>query len=576
MKALDDFSEIWFVDFEFRAVGGNRPEPVCMVARRLEDGTTIRWWSDDIRSSDTPPFSIDSNTLFVAYYASAELGCFLAANWPFPVNILDLYVEFRNKTNGNILQAGSGLVGALQYHGLPSIESATKDAMRDLVLSSGEHTEEQRERILEYCKSDVIALEGLFNRMAPNLDLPRALLRGRYMKAAAQMEWCGTPIDVQTLDRLRGSWEPIQEHLISRIDSNYGVYEGTSFRQHLFANWLQRNHIPWPTLDSGRLALDSRTFREQAKAYPEVAPLYELRHTLGELRLESLLVGQDGRNRCLLSPFRAKSSRNIPSNSKFIFGPSCWMRSLIQPAEGRSLAYIDWSQQEFGIAAVLSEDANMQAAYRTGDPYLEFAKQAGAVPEDATKESHPGDRERFKTCILGVQYGMGENSLAQKIGQSPAHARQLLDYHRRTYPDYWKWSQGAVDHGMLRGYLYSIFGWTLHVDSRANPRSLANFPMQANGAEMLRLACCYATEAGIQVCAPVHDAILVEGATDSMAQVIADTQAAMLRASRDVLNGFELRTDVEVVNAPNRYMDPRGETMWNTIMSILDELENGH
>ena len=34
--------------------------------------------------------------------------------------------------------------------------------------------------------------------------------------------------------------------------------------------------------------------------------------------------------------------------------------------------------------------------------------------------------------------------------------------------------------------------------------------MQANGAEMLRLACCFATERGVRVCAPVHDAILIE------------------------------------------------------------------
>jgi hypothetical protein len=33
---------------------------------------------------------------------------------------------------------------------------------------------------------------------------------------------------------------------------------------------------------------------------------------------------------------------------------------------------------------VLSGDEAMQAAYLSGDPYLEFAKQAGAVPPDAS------------------------------------------------------------------------------------------------------------------------------------------------------------------------------------------------
>ena len=45
--------------------------------------------------------------------------------------------------------------------------------------------------------------------------------------------------------------------------------------------------------------------------------------------------------------------------------------------ESRAVAYVDWSQQEFGIAASLSGDAAMMEAYRSGDPYLTFGKQAG-------------------------------------------------------------------------------------------------------------------------------------------------------------------------------------------------------
>jgi DNA polymerase I len=122
-----------------------------------------------------------------------------------------------------------------------------------------------------------------------------------------------------------------------------------------------------------------------AKAHPLISPLRELRSALSDLRLNDLQVGDDGRNRALLSAFRSRTGRNQPSNSKFIFGPAVWIRSLIKPPRGHGIAYVDWSQQEFGIAAALSGDQNMQAAYLSGDPYLEFAKQAGAVPSDATK-----------------------------------------------------------------------------------------------------------------------------------------------------------------------------------------------
>src|SRR5262249_47970454 len=107
----------------------------------------------------------------------------------------------------------------------------------------------------------------------------------------------------------------------------------------------------------------------------------------------------------------------------------------------------------------------------------------------------------------------------------------------------------------------------------ANPRSLRNFPMQANGAEMLRLACCLATEHGITVCAPVHDALLVEGPARDIDAVVARTQDAMREASAVVLGGFTLRTDAKVVRHPDRYADERGRKMWDTVWALLEALD---
>lgn len=268
---------------------------------------------------------------------------------------------------------------------------------------------------------------------------------------------------------------------------------------------------------------------------PQLRPLKDLRQALGQLKLSELQVGSDGRNRALMSMFRSKTGRNQPSNSKFVFGLSAWLRGLIQPRPGYGLAYVDWSQQEFGIAAALSGDARMQEAYSSGDPYLAFAKQAGAVPAHATKASHASEREQFKACVLAVQYGMREESLARRILQPTAHARELLKMHRRTYAQFWSWSEGVVHYAQTQGKLWTVFGWCLHVGAGANARSLANFPMQANGAEMLRLACCMATEAGIRVVAPVHDAVLIEAPLDELDARAAEMQALMRRASAIVL-----------------------------------------
>jgi hypothetical protein len=311
-----------------------------------------------------------------------------------------------------------------------------------------------------------------------------------------------------------------------------------------------------------------------ARVYPQLTTLRELRVSLSQMRVAALEVGEDGRNRTLLSPFQARTGRNQPSTTKFIFGNSVWLRGLIKPAEGFGIAYIDWSQQEFGIAAALSGDKLMMEAYASGDPYLAFAKQAGAVPADATKKSHKAEREQFKACVLAVQYGMGASSLALRINQPEIRARELLRLHQETYHVFWKWSDGAVDYAMLYNKLWTRFGWTIHTGSEPNPRFLRNFLMQGNGSEMLRLACCMIADAGIKICAPVHDAILIEAALDELDDTIERTKALMAQASSIVLNGFVLSSDAEIVRYPDRYSDERGVKMWQTVSDILARIGN--
>ncbi len=89
---------------------------------------------------------------------------------------------------------------------------------------------------------------------------------------------------------------------------------------------------------------------------------------------------------------------------------------------------------------------------------------------------------------------------------------------------------------------------------------------------MLRLACCLTTEAGIQVCAPIHDALLVTAPLAEIDEVTRQTQDLMATASRAVLGGFALRSEAQVFRSPERYMDDRGERMWKTVQELLAEI----
>jgi DNA polymerase I len=568
------FNSVYFVDFEFGSGPGERQKPICLVALDLVSGKLIRVWEDDLNKMDSPPFPIGEDSLYVAYYASAEIHCHLALGWEVPVNILDLFTEFRCMTNGRYVPSGSGLIGAMIYFGLTVMDAVDKTAMRDLALRGGPWADGEEEALLDYCESDVQALKKLLPAMLPGIDLPRALIRGRYMAAVAHMEYAGVPIDTPRLTILRDRWTDIQDLLIAEVDKGFGIYDGRTFKAYRFEAYLSRNNIPWPRLESGALDMRDSTFKDMAIIYPAIQPLRELRVTLSKMRLSDLAVGSDGRNRCMLSAYRSKTGRNQPSNSQYIFGPSAWLRSLIRPEPGCGMAYIDWSQQEFANAAALSGDELMMEAYLSGDPYMQFAIQAGLAPAGATKQTHKQERTLCKACVLAVQYGMGEKSLAQRINRPEIEARGLLNLHKQTYKKYWDWSDGVLDYAMLHGKLWTVFGWELHVSTLSdNPRSLRNFLMQANGAEMLRLACIYLTENGIKAIAPVHDAVLIEAPLERLDQDIATAQYWMQKAGEVVLGGFKVRSDAEIVRFPDRYMDGRGGEMWNKVWEIVNGMD---
>jgi DNA polymerase I len=568
------FREVWAVDFEFSAPPGDRPSPICMVARELHSRREIRLFGAELTSLKRAPFGTDA--LLVAYYSSAEIGCFLTLEWPTEIAVLDLFTEFRVMTNGAQTPCGSGLLGAAAYHGVGTIGAAGKESMRALALRGPPFSNEEESSLLDYCATDVDVLAQLLPLMLSGMsdeDLGRALLRGRYMRSAASIEHNGVPLDAVLVNKLLNQWDELKGSLVETLGpEHHGIFKKQSFSEAGWRQWLVSRGIPWPLTDGGHLCLDDDTFKDVGRLYPPVETIRQLRHALSQLRLHDLQVGSDGRNRALLSAFRSRTGRNQPSNSRFIFGPAVWMRSLIRADPGCAVAYVDWEQQEFGIGAYLSGDPNMIAAYEAADPYIKFAELAGAVPMGATKASHPEERERFKVCALAVQYGMGASSLAVKLGVSIMEAQELLRKHRETFRSYWAWSDGALNHALLFRRIHTVFGWNLQVGVDANDRSLRNFPVQANGAEMLRLACILNVDAGIEVCAPVHDALLIHGPVDRVAAIVQTVQELMAEASAAVLGGPRLRTEAKVFRFPERYADQRGADMWRTISTLLGQV----
>jgi hypothetical protein len=573
------YAEIWLFDFEFISKPGERPDVVCLVAHELTSGRSLRLWRTQLGAA--PPYRTDKDVLFVCFVANAELACHLSLGWPLPVNVLDLSPEFRNHINGRKAPEGKGLLGALRYFNLDTISTQLKEDMRKRIMQGWPFAPEEILKILDYCESDVDSLEALLPQMLPIISRPHALYRGESVAVLAAIEHRGVPIDMDIFSGLadKKTWNALRDEMVPAIDAAYGVYVKNkagewTFSKKLFADYCTREGVPWPQLETGALNLRRKTFESMAKAWPQFEALRQLRYARDKMRRIKLAVGRDGRNRTVLWPFTSKTSRTQPRASEWIFSPAVWLRSLIKPGPGMAVAYIDYSSMEFMGAAVLSGDPLMLEFYR-GDPYLDFGKRVGRIPQSADKKNPL--RDRYKTGLLAIQYGAKAFTLSTRLGVSEFEAHELLVQHHELFPVYWRWSDDWLARALDTGSMRTVFDWRCQTGiTEFNERSIRNWPIQANCAEILRVAMIMAHRHGIRLCAPVHDAVLIEAPIDEIDNDVAIMREIMRRASRVVFNAtadgpYELRTDAAIVRYPDRFVDKRGVQMWEQMTALLEQ-----
>lgn len=432
-----------------------------------------------------------------------------------------------------------------------NIDKHLKTGMRDLILTAPEEfTPEEQADILEYCESDIIHLPKIHDIMNAELasalkisipDLqPLQLKRGEFAAHVAIMESLGIPLDMEAARNLRKNVELAKDKLIQDlVDTHYPFFirkkkrkrdlQGTWVDKYSqFAKYVEEELPPklaetWKLTESGRYCADD----DYLSSYDNVPAIYAYRQTrklLNQLKWfrepdegkEDLFdsIGSDGHLRTFFGIYGTQTARNAPQAKRFIFAMSAWLRCLIRPPKGYVITELDYASQEFAIGALLSEDPNMIEAYKSGDPYLYFAKKAKAVPPDGTKKTHKKERDLFKATTLGLQYGMGYRALAIKLSSdmgeevSEARAQKLIDLHKRTYRIYWRWLQRIERSYARQGYLQLPCGWAMFKD---NPQALSvrNFPTQGSGSSIIREAVRLLRKAHTDVIATLHDSVYI-------------------------------------------------------------------
>jgi len=573
---LSEFDSVHVVDFEFHVEPGGLPRPLCAVGLEIKTGTVSRWCSD--QGDKEPVYAFGPRDLIVAYSAEAEGGCIRALRWPMPKHCIDLYALFRmvgNSFTGE--RPKSSLISALDYFGLQRMDASTKQKFRDLALGGTSPTDDEMQALLLYCEEDVRATTSLLPHLlrSTTATLGQALLMGRYtLGAVSSIQHAGVPVNLSFLRAVYDNRDILLSKMTTSIDEGYRVFDGTSFRIHKFEEFLVRENITWPRLDSGTPCLDDDTFKVMASRFPRLEPLRQLRKFRQSLRSFKWAVGPDGRNRTSLCPFASITARNQPRSSESLYLWPGWMRHMIAPPRGKVLLSLDYEQQEFLIGAALAGDESMLSAYKSGDPYLHTAKLARAVPPDATKETHPSQRGLYKTLALAMQYGVSIPGLTKRLGDSSL-AHELDRQHRRLFRGYHQWCIDTINTVTLGYELRSPFGWVIRRGGRpqaTNLRSVINWPVQAAGADMLRIAATAIVEHGIEVVALVHDSVVVLADEDCAGDVSELAQRLMSEASEVVLAGHACRVETKTTRHGGLYCGEPEPEMLRLVKGMLDEM----
>jgi DNA polymerase I len=565
------FQFVIVADTEYGADPNKRPEPRCFVGRELFSGRVERRWLDHTDAGECP-FPTDSRALWAFYYSSGDLQVMKRIGWGMPTYVFDISPEFFLLINDGAKHGRSVLHVAAHFM-LPHIEKAEKEQGRNLARRGGPYTQSERNDLLDYCESDAtleteaflktleFALTGFPDK--DDLYIWQAINRGRYFKASAHMEWVGIPIKVDRFERYREARPTIIEDLIREYDPNHDVFNERFELHHAqFMKYVTERDIPWNTYPSGQPILNDEYLKAQSKTYPAIRPIAILNAAkkLIPNRKEDLEIGADGFARCLLSAFQTKTGRTHPRASGFVPGRAAWERQrFIGPPPDFAIAYLDYTAQELGVAAIMSGDERFWIDYLSGDLHLATAKTLGMIPPGGEAEAYPTERKTAKEINFAILYGSSPEGLAAKIpipGFTPASGASLIQSHRRAYRTLHAWIMDRVRSAYWHREISTRLGWRMLASSEnVKPNTLRNWLIQATAGEITREAVCRMVEADIQVCCPVHDAVLIIAPQNRIEQDITIAMKIMGDASEAIIGVRLLVKKPDPIFYPNTLCD---------------------
>jgi DNA polymerase I-like protein with 3'-5' exonuclease and polymerase domains len=582
------FDHILVLDFEFKQDPGQNPKLVCLTIKDLITEKIIDQWL--VNRKPRFPFPL-ARSLLIGHYISAEVGCLLQLGYGCPKYCIDTFVEEKKFYNG-LRNNGYGLIDSCKRYNIKTISHEIKDAKRDVIIENyPNYTPEQIEEIKKYNLSDVEINEKLFLAQLNKVEgttnnfkewTSQAIFHGRSMGICAKIQRNGIPINMKLHRDLVDNYEAVRTLEMQELNEKCGVeiYANGVEKRKNFEELLKKEKIydRWPKTATGKCKTDDKTLYRWQNVNEKILFYRNSKFIIDAKKLKGVCLGPDDRSRCDLSMFGQITGRTNVSTKLNPFGAPRRMRNLIGTDKNHYIIYADWKSQEAAIQAALSKDPQMVRAVKSGDPYMWTAIRLEAVPPGSKKKTHPKIREIYKQTFLATAYRQTPIGLNAKLENSMSEAYFIHGQLENLYREYFKWNDGVIHEGTLRGYFKTKFGWQYHLTANdvVNPRTLANWPLQSQGSEILRRALIDLDEAGFEISMPIHDAVLIHMKRKDwkeMRSEIRKIKSIMSSAAVQVIN-WNIPVDIKIIKDQFR-QDKEHQKLWDELYGKVLKVKRG-
>ena len=216
------------------------------------------------------------------------------------------------------------------------------------------------------------------------------------------------------------------------------------------------------------------------------------------------------------------------------------IREAFVAPPGHRMVSVDYSQIELRIMAHLSHDANLLAAFSSGE---DVHRRTASEIFSLTAEQVTSEQRRYAKVInFGLIYGMSAFGLASQLGVERAAAQQYMDRYFARHPGVAQYMQRTREFARAKGYVETVFGRRLFmIDINASnsqrrqaaERAAINAPMQGTAADLIKLAMIavqrWLTDQSLSTALimQVHDELVLEVPEAELAVVTRELPALM-------------------------------------------------